>query len=209
MPVQVLLIDDHPVVRAGLSAIFEGEDDFSVVGAVSGLSELVALDPELKPDIIISDLMLGSERGTDLLTEPRADSFTHVPVLIYSASDAIHDVYEAIEAGASGFVIKSATPDTLFYGIRTVMNGGTFVDPSLVGGIVEAQRTKNTRPQMISEREDELLRLMAEGLTNREIGARLYLAEKTVKNQLTQTFRRISVRNRTEAALWARDNLDL
>ncbi|MEZ5340264.1 MAG: hypothetical protein R2706_02105 [Acidimicrobiales bacterium] len=91
--------------------------------------------------------------------------------MIYSASDVIHDVYEAIEAGASGFVVKSASTETLFYGIRTVMSGGTFVDPALVGGIVEAQRARTARPEQISEREDELLRLMAEGLTNREIGA--------------------------------------
>ena len=209
MPTRLILIDDHPVVRAGLAAIFELNDDFEVVGSIPGLAELASIDPEVKPDLIISDLALAHSRGIDLLTQPRTDSFTQVPVLIYSASDVIHDVYEAIEAGASGFVIKSASTDTLFYGIRTVMSGGTFVDPSLVGGIVEAQRAKSTRPESISDREDELLRLMAEGLTNREIGARLYLAEKTVKNQLTQTFRRIGVRNRTEAALWARDNLEL
>ncbi len=208
MPVRLLIIDDHPVVRAGLESIFELEDEFEVVASVDSLAQLRYVDTDLKPDLIMCDLVLGSSRGTDLLTEPRLDSFQHVPVLIYSSSDSIDDVYESIEAGASGFVIKSATTETLFYGIRTVMSGGTFVDPSLVGSIVEAKKD-SVRPNSFSERESHLLRLVAEGLTNREISATLHLAEKTVKNQLTGIFRRLGVRNRTEAAIWARNHLAL
>lgn len=203
---RLLIIDDHPVVRAGLESIFELEDDFEVVASVGTLAQLRFVDIEKQPDLIICDLSLGLERGTALLTEPRLDPFQHLPVLIYSASDSINDVYESIEAGAAGFVIKSATTETLFYGIRTILGGGTFVDPSLVGGIVEAQKA-SVRPDSLSERESQFLRLIAEGLTNREIGGTLHLAEKTVKNQLTSIFRRIGVRNRTEAALWVRDHL--
>lgn len=206
MPVRLLIIDAHPVVRAGLESIFESESEFDVVASVGSLAQLRYVDAELKPDLIICDLVVGRGRGTDLFTRPRCDSFLHVPVLIYSASNTIHDVYEAIESGAAGFVIKSATTETLFYGIRTIMGGGNFVDPSLVGDIVEAQKA-SVRPDALSERESQLLQLIAEGLTNREIGGTLHLAEKTVKNQLTGIFRRIGVRNRTEAALWTRDHI--
>lgn len=209
MSLRLFVIDDHPVARQGLVSVLELDAGIDIVGTASSLDEVIDRICAAKPDLVLADLLIGDRRGTEVvgLLASRANGTPPPPVLIFSSVEEASTALDALEKGASGYVVKTASLETLRDAIHTVAEGGNFIDPTLAAQMIGLRVNGPARQRDLSKREQELLRLMSTGMTNRQIGGELYLSEKTVKNYLTGAFRKIGVRNRTEAALWARDNL--
>jgi DNA-binding NarL/FixJ family response regulator len=193
--IRVLVADDHPVVRGGIVALLETAPDIEVVGqAVDGL-DAVALAAELSPDLVLMDLRMprldGDEATARILT---ADPAVKVVVLTTYESD--DGILSAIEAGASGYLLKAAPEDELLAGIRSVAAGEVALAPSIAAMLVRRMREPTVT---LSARETEVLRLVAEGLSNPEIGRRLHLGEATVKTHLQHAFEKLGVSDRTRA----------
>jgi len=200
---RVLVVDDHPIVRAGLVGLVDAADDIDVVGTGATGLEAVRLATELRPDIVLMDLRMpdldGDEATARILA---AVPSTRVVILTtYETDDAI---LRAIGAGASGYLLKAAPEDELLAGIRAVAAGEVALAPSVSRVLV--RRAASPAPAVVlTPREIDVLRLVAEGLSNREIGERLHLGEATVKTHLLTAFPKLDARSRTGAVTRARD----
>lgn len=198
--IRVLLVDDHPVVREGLRGMLEAEPDLTVVGEAGSGEEAVAQARVVEADVILMDLRM---RGLDgvgateriLARDPRA----RVVVLTTYETDA--DILRAVEAGASGYLLKDASRAELANAIRAAARGETVLAPSVAGRLVNQVRRPTT--QTLSGREVEVLTLVAKGLTNAEIGRALHISEATVKTHLLRTFGKLDVSDRTAAVTTA------
>jgi DNA-binding NarL/FixJ family response regulator len=200
--IRVLLVDDHPLVRAGLAGLLAAEGFEVVAQASNGVEALVAAH-EHEPDVVLMDLSMpemGGEEATRRLLAGRPG--TRVIVLTSFHQQA--RVLEALRAGAVGFLLKDSDPADVVSAIRAAAQGGAPVDPRVAGYLLPGATGPGER---LSPREEQVLRLVAEGMSNRQIGTSLGIAERTVKVHLGSVFRRIGVEDRTSAALWARDNL--
>jgi len=189
--IRVLLVDDHPVVRAGLAGILQAEPDVEVVGEAASATEAVAVARALTPDVILMDLrMPGGDGVTATAGVLTAAPSTRVVVLTTYESDA--DILRAVEAGAAGYLLKDASRAELVSAIRAAARGETVLAPSVATRLVDRMR----RPQpadSLSPREVEVLRLVARGLSNAEIGRELYISEATVKTHLLRSFAKLGV----------------
>lgn len=204
--IRVLIADDHQVVRSGLEQLLATADDIELAGMAADGAEAIELAADLAPDIILMDL---SMPGTDGIAATRAittASPTIQVVVLTSFSDK-QRILDALDAGAAGYVLKHAEPDELLDAIRAAHEGGSPLDPKAARVLLDRQRSSSASPAKMSDREEEVLRLVAEGLANKAIARRLGIAERTVKAHLTNIFQRIGVTDRTQAALWARDHL--
>jgi len=199
--IRVLLVDDHPVVRAGLAGILQAEPDVEVVGEAASATEAVAVARALTPDVILMDLrMPGGDGVTATAGVLTAAPSTRVVVLTTYESDA--DILRAVEAGAAGYLLKDASRAELVSAIRAAARGETVLAPSVATRLVDRMR----RPQpadSLSPREVEVLRLVARGLSNAEIGRELYISEATVKTHLLRSFAKLGVSDRTAAVTTA------
>lgn len=200
---RVLVVDDHPIVRAGLVGLVDAADDLDVVGTGATGLEAVRLATELRPDVVLMDLRMpdldGDEATARILA---AVPSTRVVILTtYETDDAI---LRAIGAGASGYLLKAAPEDELLAGIRAVAAGEVALAPS-VSRVLVRRATSSAPAIVLTPRELDVLRLVAEGLSNREIGERLHLGEATVKTHLLTAFPKLDVRSRTGAVTRARD----
>jgi DNA-binding NarL/FixJ family response regulator len=205
--IRVLIADDHQVVRSGLEQLLATADDIELAGMAADGAEAIELAADLAPDIILMDL---SMPGTDGIAATRAittASPTIQVVVLTSFSDK-QRILDALDAGAAGYVLKHAEPDELLDAIRAAHEGGSPLDPKAARVLLDRQRSSSASPAKMSDREEEVLRLVAEGLANKAIARRLGIAERTVKAHLTNIFQRIGVTDRTQAALWARDHLE-
>jgi DNA-binding NarL/FixJ family response regulator len=196
--IRVLIADDHPVVRAGLAALVDAADGIEVVGTASTGLEAVALAAELSPDVVLMDLRMpgidGDEATARILA---ADAGRRVLILTtYESDDAI---LSAIESGASGYLLKAAPEAEVLAGIRAVAAGEVALAPGVAAMLVKRAARPAIEVPRLSERELEVLRLVAQGLSNREIGARLFLGEATVKTHLLHAFTKLEVSDRTRA----------
>lgn len=201
-PLRILLVDDHPVVRHGLKAVFADRPDMDVVAeAADGQAALDALtgaggaDP-VPADVVLMDLRMGA--GMDGVTAIR-----HItgldpapPVLVLTTYDTDADILAAVEAGATGYMLKDAPPDRLCEAVRTASQGRTALDPDVAGRLMD--RLRSPRPAL-SGRELEILGLLARGLSNRAIARELFISEATVKTHLVHVFDKLGVDNRTAA----------
>jgi DNA-binding NarL/FixJ family response regulator len=211
-PIKILLVDDQRLMREGLRTLLELESDFQVVGeAGDGQAGLDAYR-RLRPDVVLMDIRMPGMDGVEATRRLVAED-PAVRVIILTTFDDETYVFEGLRAGALGYLLKDLSGEELARAIRTVMAGGALIEPSVARKVfaefarmAPAQRPANAGlPEPLSEREIGVLKLVAAGLSNREIGARLSLAEGTVKNYVTNVLQKIGARDRTQAALRAKD----
>jgi DNA-binding NarL/FixJ family response regulator len=206
--IHVLIADDHELVRSGLRTVTRGQPDLSVVGEARDGVEAVSEAARLKPELVVMDVRMPKMNGIEACREIRA-SHPETNVLILTSFGDEQAVMAAIVAGAGGFMLKDARAADLLSAMRTVGSGGKALDPASSAAVIEQIRKGNILSDedrlasQLSERELKVLELIAEGLTNREIGDRLYLAEKTVKHHVSDVLSKLGLTRRIEAAGFA------
>jgi DNA-binding NarL/FixJ family response regulator len=201
--IRVLLVDDHPLVRAGLRALLDATEDIRVVGEAAGGEQAAPLAADLVPDVVLMDMSMpgvGGPEATRAVLEVRPG----VPVVMLTAAESPTAVGEAVAAGAIGYLLKDSAPDVILEGVRAAARGEAPFDPRTVRALLP---TRAPAGPILPGREEDVLRLIAAGLSNKQIGARLGIAERTVKAHAGSVFRRIGVADRVSAALWAREHL--
>jgi DNA-binding NarL/FixJ family response regulator len=204
--IRVLVADDHVVIRSGLEQLLSTADDIELIGVVSDGAAAVTTALAERPDVVLMDLSMPVMDGieaTRRITTARPD--VHVVVLT-SFSDN-RRIFEALRAGASGYLLKHANADELLSGIRAAAAGDAPLDPKAARVMLDAQRASPNRPDLTA-RELEVLQLIAAGDANKQIARKLGITERTVKSHLTNIFAAIDVTSRTQAALWAAEHLD-
>jgi len=201
-PIRVVVADDHPVVRAGIVGLLESADDIEVVGVAADGLEAVALAARLTPALVLMDLRMPGLDGAQATARILADG-GGVRVLVLTTYDTDEHIVEAIEAGASGYLLKAAPQEEILAGIRAVVAGETVLAPSVAAQLVRRMRAdagSSAAPaQALSPRELEVLRLVAAGSSNPEIARTLVIGEATVKTHLTHVFEKLGVNDRTRA----------
>jgi DNA-binding NarL/FixJ family response regulator len=203
--IRVLLVDDHAVVRRGLAQLLGTEDDIEVIGDAGDGAEAITMAADLHPDVILMDLSMPVVDGIEATSVIMAAS-PEVHVIVLTTFSDRERILGSLEAGATGYVLKDADPDELITAIRAAVAGGSPLDPRAARVLLDAGRTRRALPAL-SPREEEVLRLVATGLANKQVSRRLGISERTVKAHLTNVFQQLGVTDRTQAALWARDNL--
>ncbi|WP_433826519.1 response regulator [Actinoplanes sp. CA-015351] len=198
--IRILLVDDHPVVRMGLRGMLDAEADLTVIGEASSGSAGVALALAERPDIVLMDLRMPDGDGVEATGRILAAA-PDVRVMVLTTYESDRDILRAIEAGASGYLLKDATPADLADAVRAAARGETVLAPSVASTLVRQVRTP--APPALSARETEVLRQVAAGLTNAEIGKRLFISETTVKTHLLRAFNKLDVADRTAAVTTA------
>ena len=199
------LLDDHEVVRRGIRELLEADGGIEVIGESGLAAEAAARIPALRPDVAILDARLPDGSGIDVCREIRSRD-PGIAALILTSYDDDEALFAAIMAGASGYVLKEIRSSDLVTAVRQVAAGNSLIDPALTARVLERVRNgPATAPELadLTEREVELLTLIAEGLTNRQIGERRFLAEKTVKNYVSSILAKLGVERRTQAAVLA------
>jgi len=194
--IRILLVDDHPVVRHGLRGMLESEPDLTVVGEASSGDEGVRLAAELRPDLVLMDLRMPGGDGVQATGRIVAGT-PGVRVVVLTTYESDRDILRAIEAGAGGFLLKDATPAELAEAVRAAARGETVLAPSVASALV--RQVRSPAPPALSAREAEVLRLVARGLTNADIGRELFISEATVKTHLLRAFNKLDVADRTAA----------
>ena len=202
--IKVLLVDDHQVVRRGLRTFLEVQDDIEVVGEASDGAEGVARTEELRPDVVLMDIKMPGTDGIEALRRLR-ELENPAKVLIVTSFAEQRTVVPALRAGASGYVYKDVDPDALAGAIRSVQAGHILLQPEVAGALLAQDDTGNGtgRGSTLTEREREVLGLIADGRSNREIARALVLSEKTVKTHVSNILMKLDLSDRTQAALWA------
>ncbi len=197
-PIRVLIVDDHPVVRDGLRGMFDRSDDVEVVGEAADGREAVDRAIALSPDVILMDLRMPGTDGVSAIRELAALGAT-AKVLVLTTYDTDSDVLPAIEAGASGYLLKDASPAELQRAIRTAHEGGTVLAPSVASLLMARVRKPAAAAGPLSDRELEVLALIAKGRNNREAAAELFISEATVKTHLMHVYAKLEVNDRAAA----------
>jgi DNA-binding NarL/FixJ family response regulator len=197
-PIRVLIVDDHPVVRDGLRGMFDRCDDVSVVGEAADGREAVDRALALGPDVILMDLRMPGTDGVTAIRELAARDVAS-KVLVLTTYDTDSDVLPAIEAGASGYLLKDASPAELERAIRTAHEGGTVLAPSVASLLMDRVRRPAATAGPLSDRELEVLALIAKGRNNREAAAELFISEATVKTHLMHVYAKLEVNDRAAA----------
>jgi DNA-binding NarL/FixJ family response regulator len=202
--IRVLIVDDHGVVRAGLEQLISTFDDVEVVAAATGGSEAVDIALAQQPDVVLMDLEMPEVDGVEATRRILAARPATRIVILTSFSDR-ERILRALDAGAVGYLLKDAEPAELARGIAAAARGESPLDPRAARTILTVRSESGPR-EALSEREREVLTLLAQGMANKEIARQLGISEKTVKAHLTSVFRQLGVTDRTQAALWARQH---
>jgi len=202
---RVFLLDDHEVVRRGLRELFESEDDLTVVGEASTAQEALARVPSSKPDVAVLDVRLPDGDGVEVCRDLRS-AMPELKCLMLTSYADDEALFSAILAGASGYVLKQIRGSDLVSAVRRVAAGESLLDPSLTRQVMERLRGENVEDERLARlttQERKILELIADGKTNRQIADELYLAEKTVKNYVSNLLSKMGFARRTEAAVYA------
>lgn len=194
--IRIVLVDDHPVVRAGLAALLSTSEDLVVAGEASDLASAVAVVEAERPDVVLMDLNLGGADDGIAVTRRLLDLPSPPKVLVLTTYDTEADILAALDAGASGYLLKDAPGDELLNGIRAAAQGTTALAPSVAATLV---RRASDRAPSVTEREVEVLQLLARGLGNKEIAASLYVSEATVKSHLAHIYTKLGTDTRAGA----------
>ena len=198
--IRILLVDDHPVVRMGLRGMLDAEPDLSVVGEASSGPAGVELVAAERPDIVLMDLRMPDGDGVSA-TEQILARVPGVRVMVLTTYESDRDILRAIEAGACGYLLKDASPAELADAVRAAARGETVLSPSVASTLV--RQVRQPAPPALSARETEVLRLVAAGRTNADIGKQLFISEATVKTHLLRVFNKLDVADRTAAVTTA------
>ena len=203
--INIVIADDHPIVREGLAAVLEGEDDFKVVGQASSGVEAVALAEELRPHVILMDLQMPEMNGVDATGKIKA-RFSEIGIIILTTYDTDEHIFSGIEAGAQAYLLKDSPPSEVVRAIRTVRSGESTLQPRVARRLIDrfTELSRSPGPEQsaeatLSPRELEILRLIARGGSNKSIAADLYIGESTVKTHIIHIFNKLDVNDRTEA----------
>ncbi|MFC4592077.1 response regulator [Sphaerisporangium corydalis] len=194
--ITVLIVDDHPVVRDGLRGMFAASPGFEVLGEAADGVEAVALAARLDPDVVLMDLRMPGGGGVAAISE-LARRGSRCQVLVLTTYDTDSDTLQAIEAGATGYLLKDAPRDELFTAVRAAAEGRTVLSPAVASRLVSRVRAPGNEP--LSAREREVLALVAKGTSNRDIAALLFISEATVKTHLTHIYGKLGVKDRAAA----------
>ncbi len=199
--IRVLLVDDHTVVRQGLRMVMSLEDDLEVVGEAADGREAVEATAALAPDVVLMDLLMPVMNGVEAI---RAIKAAHPEIEAVALTSVLEDrmVIDAVEAGAAGYLLKETGPETLFEAIRAAHRGEVRLDPRAQKRLLREVRTPTMR-ESLTPRETDTLRLVAKGLANKEIAARLGVSEVTVKTHVSSILSKLDLQSRTQAALFA------
>ncbi|WP_432036399.1 response regulator [Streptomyces cucumeris] len=195
--IRILIADDHPVVREGLRGMLGAEPGLEVVGEAANGPRAEALSASLLPDVVLMDLRMPDGDGVDSIARMTAAGLP-CRVIVLTTYETDGDILRAVEAGAAGYLLKDTARAELAEAVRAAARGETVLAPSVAARLVDRLRDRPERPRL-SEREVAVLRLVAEGCTNTEIGRRLYIAESTVKTHLLRAFNKLGVDDRTAA----------
>jgi DNA-binding NarL/FixJ family response regulator len=201
----VFLLDDHEIVRRGVRELLEAEPDIVVVGEAGTAESALARIPALKPDVAVLDVRLPDGNGVSVCRDIRS-RMPQVACLMLTSFGDDDALFDAIMAGAAGYVLKQIRGTDLVGAIRTVASGESMLDPEAASRVMKRMRDQASRSDPLAgltEQEKKILELIGEGLTNRQIGQRLYLAEKTVKNYVSALFAKLGMERRTQAAAYA------
>jgi DNA-binding NarL/FixJ family response regulator len=203
--IRVFLLDDHEIVRRGVRDLLDAEDDIEVVGEASTGDEALARIPATRPDIAVLDVRLGEGSGIEVCRDVRS-AHPEVRCLMLTSFTDDEALFDAIMAGAAGYVLKQVRGDQLLDAVRRVAAGQSLLDPSLTAKVLDRLRKPpepEDRVAGLTEQERKILDLLADGKTNRQIAAEMFLAEKTVKNYVSSMLTKLGMQGRTEAAVYA------
>jgi two-component system, NarL family, response regulator DevR len=201
--IRVFLLDDHEIVRRGLAELIGMEDDLEVVGEAGTVAEALVRIPATRPDVAVLDVRLPDGSGVEVCREIR--SSMGIPCLMLTSHADDEALFNAIVAGASGYVLKDIRGNDLINAVQQVAGGKSLLDPSMTARVLERLRNPEPaerRTSGLSEQEQRILELIGEGLTNRQIGERMHLAEKTVKNYVSSMLAKLGMERRTQAAAY-------
>lgn len=202
--IRVFLVDDHEVVRRGIADLLES-DDMTIAGEAGSVQEALARVPAVRPDVAVLDVRLPDGNGVELCRELRSQ-MPDLKCLMLTSFDDDEALFGAIMAGAAGFVLKQVRGSDLVSAVKTVAAGGSLLDARSTAAVmrrIQAEQEEAEPLRSLTDQERAVLELIAEGLTNRQIGARLFLAEKTVKNYVSHLLAKLGVDHRTQAAILA------
>ncbi len=207
VPASILLIDDHPLLRRGIKQLVEMEDDMQVIGEASNSADGVAKAVELEPDLILLDLNMPEINGIETLKILRAKNVS-ARIVIFTVSDHEDDVVGALRAGADGYLLKDMEPEDLLRQLHQAAVGRMVISDRLITLLAQAVRSQNpevARPDCdsLTPRELDILKLLADGLSNKMIGRRLDISDGTVKVHVKHLLKKLNLRSRVEAAVWA------
>ncbi|HEY4710410.1 MAG TPA: response regulator transcription factor [Candidatus Cybelea sp.] len=205
--IRILVADDHAIFRDGLRKLLEVADDVQIIGEASNGVECVKMLAKFKPDILLLDLRMPEKDGLGVLEEVNFDSLP-TRVIVLTAAEDDRDVVRAMRLGARGVVLKQSASDLLLKSIRKVADGEIWLDNRMTAEVIDAFKKSSESGQrrekpLLSDREKEIVQLVAQGFRNREIGEKLFISEQTVKNHLHNIFDKLGVSDRLELALYA------
>jgi DNA-binding NarL/FixJ family response regulator len=205
MTIRVVIADDHAIVRGGLEQLLSTADDLLLVGTAADGDEVVEIVARERPDVVLMDLSMPNVDGVGATRRIVAANPDARVIVLTSFGDDRH-IADALDAGAVGYMLKHAGPDELLDAIRAAAAGDSPLDPK-AARVLLASRRVGPAARQLSAREEEVLRLVASGLANKQIARRLDISERTVKAHLTNVFAQLGVSDRTQAALWAKEHL--
>jgi two-component system, NarL family, response regulator DevR len=207
VPISVFLLDDHEIVRRGIAQLLESADDITIIGEAATAAQALSRIPALRPDVAILDVRLPDGDGVSVCRDIRSAVSPPPACLMLTSYSDDEALFGAIMAGASGYLLKQVTGVDLVGAVRTIAAGGSLLDPKATAVVLERLRKgdepSDPRYASLSPQEKRILNLIADGLTNRQIGAELFLAEKTVKNYVSSLLHKLGFTRRTEAAVYA------
>ncbi|MDQ0726869.1 response regulator transcription factor [Microbacterium sp. W4I20] len=200
--IRVIVVDDHPIVRSGIIGLLSLDNELEVVGEAADGAEAIALATSLRPDVVLMDLRMPEVSGAEATARITAE-LPGVRVLVLTTHEDDDDILSAIEAGASGYLLKAAPHAEIVAGIRSVADGHTVLAPTIAATLVTRMRTQDPARPALSPRELEVLRLVSRGRSNPEIARELFIGEATVKTHLLHVFEKLEVSDRTRAVTLA------